>query len=112
MPATRRCAPPRSTSSRTEQLLEELADRASAVSIVRIPGEIQEQRAAQGLRGNLEALDGDCGGNELLAAHADERPHPVPAARLQVAQQVEHARVVEMHADHDQVELRALDRAL
>ena len=68
--------------------------------------------AAERLGGDLQPFDGDRGRHEMLAAHAGQRAAGVRAARLQVAQQVEHARIVEVHADQHQVEALAREFAL
>src|SRR5688572_33419669 len=100
------CAPPPGGSSRSSsnQSVEQTAHGLVAVRVVRVPRKVEKERAAERLGGDLEPLDGDGGRSEALAAHAHYAAAWVLGVRPHVAQEVEHARVVEVHADEHEIE--------
>jgi hypothetical protein len=68
------------------------------LGVVGIFGQIDEELAAERARGDLQAFEADRGRSETVAAHAGDGDARV----LQTAQEIEHARVVEMHANQDE----------
>src|SRR6185503_1643349 len=101
--ATPRCARRCSATSTRKQRFELLARRGVAGVVVGIFGEVEEQIAGGRLGRKLEAFDRQRRGYEAMDAHARHRRLVLPAA-AHVSHEVEHARVIEVHADHDQVE--------